>query len=141
MGDAAEPDPASSDLNDSALDDADSDNADSDNADFDKMLLDAGLRPPMANGEATFDAPWQGRVFGMARTLAEQGHYSWDEFRVHLIAHIGDWDRADAATDYRYYEHFLAALQTLLVEKGMLEERSVEGRFKEFAARPHGHDH
>ena len=115
-------------------------------AGLDSMLLDAGLSPPMANGEATFDAPWQGRVFGMARTLAEQGHYTWDEFRVHLIAHIGDWDlgdrdRAEASTDYRYYDHFLAALQTLLIEKGMLDVASVEGRFEEFAARPHGHDH
>jgi nitrile hydratase accessory protein len=136
MSGDAESDLASSDLHDSALDDSNFDNSE-----FDKLLLDARLSPPMANGEATFDAPWQGRVFGMARTLAEQGHYSWDEFRVHLIAHIGDWDRTEAATDYHYYDHFLAALQTLLVEKGMLDEHSVEGRFKEFAARPHGHDH
>ena len=146
MSDDAEYDLTSSDLHDSALDDSnfdnsEFDNSEFDNSEFDKLLLDSRLSPPMANGEATFDAPWQGRVFGMARTLAEQGYYSWDEFRVHLIAHIGDWDHAEAATGYHYYDHFLAALQTLLVEKDMLDEHSVEGRFKEFAARPHGHDH
>lgn len=109
------------------------------------LLLDGDLAPPTANGEVVFEAPWQGRVFGMARLLAEQGHYSWDEFRACLIEQIGEWDRSDAATDpsvdYRYYDHFLAAFQTLLADKGMLPGETLEARFRTFAARPHGHDH
>lgn len=109
------------------------------------LLLDGQLAPPTANGEVVFDAPWQGRVFGMARLLAEQGHYTWDEFRACLIEQIGKWDRSEAAADpsieYRYYDHFLAAFQALLADKGMLEGEAVETRFKTFAERPHGHDH
>lgn len=109
------------------------------------MPLDGVLEPPMANGEVLFEAPWQGRVFGMARTLAEQGHYTWDEFRAELIREIGAWDRsaaaADPAAEYRYYDHFLAALQALLAGKGILDPGSVEARFRSFADRPHGHDH
>lgn len=111
---------------------------------LDELLLDAGLEPPMANGEIAFDAPWQGRVFGMARALAEQGHYTWDEFRVHLIARIGEWDRSAASEsgeEYFYYDHFLAALQALLAEKNMVTPGQVDNRFSELAARPHGHDH
>ena len=52
---------------------------------IDEFLLEAVLEPPMANGEVTFEEPWQGRVFGMARVLAEQGCYTWDEFRCHLL--------------------------------------------------------
>ncbi|MFV2089809.1 MAG: nitrile hydratase accessory protein [Pseudomonadales bacterium] len=109
------------------------------------MDLDGELQPPMANGEVMFEAPWQGRVFGMARVLAERGLYSWDEFRAHLISVIGDWDRsvlmeADGE-EYRYYDHFQAALQALLIEKGILAEGSLEGRFSEFLARPSDHDH
>ena len=43
--------------------------------------LSPALAPPMANGELLFEAPWQARVFGMARALSEQGLYTWDEFR------------------------------------------------------------
>ena len=120
--------------------------SDADAAGLDDMLLDGNLAPPMANGEVLFDAPWQGRVFGMARVLAEAGHYTWDEFRAHLIAQIGAWDRSAAAaategTEYRYYDHFLAALQALLAEKRLLPPALVEERVRMFAGRPHGHDH
>ena len=110
-----------------------------------ELLLDGELAPPTANGEVVFDSPWQGRVFGMARLLAEAGHYSWDEFRAHLIEKIGDWDRSAAAeepaADYQYYDHFLAAFQALLAEKGLLDEELVDARHQAFAERPHGHDH
>jgi len=111
----------------------------------DGLLLDGQLAPPMANGEVLFDAPWQGRVFAMARVLAEAGHYTWDEFRAHLIGQIGVWDSAQATAesgaDYRYYDHFLAALQALLAEKKLLAPTVMEDRVRTFAERPHGHDH
>ena len=110
--------------------------------DLDTLLLEGPLAPPMANGEVLFEAPWQGRVFGMARVLAESGHYTWDEFRAHLIAQIGAWDRSsESAADYHYYDHFLAALQTLLAEKQLLPAAVLEDRIRTFAERPHGHDH
>ena len=43
---------------------------------------------PRKNGELVFDEPWQGRVFGMAVALHEQGLYDWEEFRQALIAQI-----------------------------------------------------
>ena len=111
----------------------------------DELLLEGGLRPPMANGEVIFEEPWQGRVFGMAQLLSEQGHYVWDEFRAHLIEQIGRWDRSavaeDPSAEYRYYDHFLAALMALLAEKGMLDAVELEDRYREVSARPHGHDH
>ena len=120
-----------------------------DGSDLDGMFVDAQLAPPMANGEVLFDAPWQGRVFGMARVLAEAGCFTWDDFRAHLIAQIGAWDRSaggdlppgEAAADYRYYDHFLAALQAVLAEKGLLAPTALEDRVNLFADRPHGHDH
>ncbi len=107
--------------------------------------LEDDLQPPMANGEVMFQEPWQGRVFGIARVLAEQGLYTWDEFRAQLIKAIGDWDRhqdeVEPDADYRYYDHFLVALQSLLREKKILSLEQVEGRFKELLNRPHDHDH
>ena len=102
----------------------------------------------MANGEVVFEAPWQGRVFGMARTLAEAGLYGWEDFRRHLIREIAIWDRssgadcsADEEDEYRYYDHFLKAFQALLEEKNLLDRESLETRFTELSSRPHDHDH
>lgn len=112
---------------------------------MDALLNDVRVRPPMTNGELVFEEPWQGRVFGMARLLAETGRYSWDEFRAYLIEEIGRWEASAAASGsdegYRYYDRFLAAFQALLKDKGLLDGDDIEVRFSAFAARPHGHDH
>ena len=94
----------------------------------------------MANGEVVFDAPWQGRVFGMARVLCQAGHDSWDEFRDCLIDAVADWDR-DGKDEYSYYDHFLIALETLLVRKRLVDAGDLTERLGEYLARPHDHDH
>ncbi len=104
------------------------------------MELSGVLAPPMANGEAVFEAPWQGRVFGMARALAEAGLYSWDDFRRCLIDEIARWDREPEGT-YAYYDHFLRALERVLAEQGLVAPAELGARVEAFAARPHGHDH
>jgi len=102
--------------------------------------LDGALAPPMINGEVVFEAPWQGRVFGMARALAEAGVYDWEEFRARLIEEIADWDRSPAG-EYRYYDHFLRAFEKLLVARGLLSADGIGARTEALLARPHGHDH
>jgi nitrile hydratase accessory protein len=102
--------------------------------------LDGDLAPPMSNGEVVFEAPWQGRVFGMARALADAGFYTWDEFRASLIREIASWDRGGEG-DYAYYDHFLRALEGLLEAKGMLDAAAIDQRFLSFRQRPHDHDH
>jgi nitrile hydratase accessory protein len=112
----------------------------------DELELPAELAPPMANGEVLFEAPWQGRAFGMARALAEAGVFSWDDFRRHLIRVIGEWDRqADgpnaAGGEYEYYQHFLEALEGVLAEVGTLDGQDLTARVAQFRSRPHDHDH
>ncbi len=101
------------------------------------MALDGELAPPMANGELIFEYPWQGRVFGMASALCQQGCYEWDEFRGQLIHQLA----GATSPDFEYYEHFLAALSALLEDKGICSSGLLEARKTELAARPHGHDH
>lgn len=103
--------------------------------------LDTAIAPPLANGELVFETPWQGRVFGIARALAEQGLFSWDDFRACLIEAIARWESAGDQSEYRYYHCFLAALETLLVKRGVIAAGELAARVGAFAARAPDHDH
>ncbi|MFT4797821.1 MAG: nitrile hydratase accessory protein [Candidatus Azotimanducaceae bacterium] len=105
------------------------------------MELQNEIAPPMANGEVIFEAPWQSRVFGLARVLCEAGHFNWDEFRERLIARIKAWEASQTGVDYQYFDCFLQALTDVLADTGLCSSLELEGRFEQFSARPHGHDH
>ena len=99
---------------------------------------------PRKNGELVFNAPWESRAFGMAAALYEQGLYQrWDEFRDRLIAEISAWEgrHRERGEPWNYYERWLAALERLLVEKGLLSKEEIDLRAAEFAsgARDEGH--
>ncbi len=80
---------------------------------------------PRRSGELVFHAPWERKAFALAVSLCEEGYYQWDEFRDHLIAEIAAAERA-AGSDASpaalpsYYESWLAALEKLLDEKGIV---------------------
>jgi nitrile hydratase accessory protein len=102
------------------------------------MELQGLIAPPMANGEVVFDAPWQSRVFGMARALCEQGMFTWNEFREQLILQIGT---CTDDGDYQYFIHFFDALTFLLEKKQLFSKDELVVLSEQFSARPHGHDH
>jgi nitrile hydratase accessory protein len=79
---------------------------------------------PRKNGELVFDEPWQGRVFGMAVALHEQGLYDWDEFRRALIAQVQAAEARPGA--FVYYEVWLATFEGLLADKGLVTREELE---------------
>ena len=88
---------------------------------------------PRKNGELIFSEPWEGRVFGMAITLHREGTYPWEEFQTRLIAEVNSTGcKSDRAPDY--YEHWLAAFEQLLLEKGIMTREEFERRKAEFAS-------
>ena len=89
-------------------------------------ILDA-VDPPRKNGELVFDAPWEGRSFGLALALHERGVIEWEEFRQRLISSIA----AQPADDY--YEQWLRALEGLLVDKRLVTREEIAARVQEFA--------
>ena len=93
--------------------------------------------PPMANGEVIFEAPWQGRIFGMATALSEAGVFDWDDFRSQLIAALG----ASESEDFQYFDCFLEALESVLVAQNLVAPGELAGRVAQYQARPHDHDH
>ncbi|QRP50654.1 nitrile hydratase accessory protein [Amycolatopsis sp. FDAARGOS 1241] len=78
-------------------------------------------------GQPVFDEEWQRRAFGLAVALSEFGHYAWEDFQRELIASIGSWQQApdDAKGRWEYYEHWVAALDTVVRRHGLLEDGYV----------------
>ena len=77
---------------------------------------------PRQNGELVFDAPWQGRVLGMALAVVRERGLDWDEFRHRLIAAI------EADPTRPYYESWTAALTDLVVDLGVARAGEVDAR-------------
>ena len=90
--------------------------------------------PPRKNGELVFDSLWEGRTFGMAVTLSDQGLYPWRDFRSSLIEVISTCDET-GDTSTPYYERFLAALEHLAVDRGLVSVDELDALTAEYAAR------
>jgi nitrile hydratase accessory protein len=104
--------------------------------------MDGPAALPRKNGELVFEAPWEGRIFGLAVALSDRRVYDWDEFRTRLVDEIA----ADA--DGPYYESWLAALEKLLTTRGFVQPAEIDARTAEYASGErsdedddHDHDH
>ncbi|WP_436348563.1 nitrile hydratase accessory protein [Natronorubrum sp. FCH18a] len=85
--------------------------------------------------ESTFDSPAQARAFGLVLALSREGAFEWDEFQQQLIDRIATDDGSlETETEATYYDHWIAALEGLLREKGELSTAELEERAAEFAA-------
>jgi nitrile hydratase accessory protein len=94
-------------------------------SDLDRDIADLdGL--PRKNGELVFKAPWEGRAFGMAAVLAKQEGFEWNAFRRQLVAKIADHP------DAPYYTSWLAALERLLLDRGVLSTEELGQRQAEY---------
>jgi nitrile hydratase accessory protein len=103
--------------------------------------MDGPAALPRRNGELVFEAPWEGRVFGLAVALSDRRMYDWDEFRSKLVDEIAAADACGA--DSTYYERWLAAFEKLLVARGVLSSVELDARTTEYATgeRDDDHDH
>ena len=75
--------------------------------------------PPRRNGELVFEAPWQGRAFGMAVGLVEHLGLEWKAFQQRLIAAIA------AHPEAPYYECWVAALEQLVLDYGAVTPEEI----------------
>ena len=62
---------------------------------------------PRRNGELVFEAPWEGRAFGLAVAMDESGVYDWADFRDRLVAETAADERDGEPTGY--YQRWLRA--------------------------------
>ena len=86
-------------------------------------------RLPRDEGGPVFAEPWQAQAFALAVKLSEQGHYTWKEWAAALSDQLQAAARRGEPDDgSRYYEHWLAALETLVAAKGLADPGALETR-------------
>ena len=84
---------------------------------------------PRDNGGPVFAEPWQAQAFALAVKLSEQGHFSWTDWAEALGAELkAAAERGEPDDGSRYYEHWLAALERLVVEKGLTDQEAMRER-------------
>ena len=94
---------------------------------------------------SVFTAPWEARAFAIALGLSQAGLFTWDEFRVRLIAEVGAsdrvWERDGTNRQGEYYEHFLRALEAVVMQKGIATRSELVTKITELQgpAAPHEH--
>lgn len=84
------------------------------------------LALPRSNGELVFAAPWEARAFGIAVALNESGLYAWGDFQHRLADEIADAPPDNDASVY--YERWLASLERLLLDYGMVTREELDAR-------------
>ena len=90
---------------------------------------EAGIPGSVGQGLSVEDAPvfaepWQAEAFAMTLALHQRGLFSWGEWAGALSAEVKKPDAAQDGGDY--YEHWLAALEKLLVAKGVADKADVD---------------
>jgi nitrile hydratase accessory protein len=76
-----------------------------------------------------FRAPWEAQAFAMAVKLHEAGHFTWKEWAARLAEEIAAAAKRGKDDDgSRYYHHWLAALERIVAEKGLVSAEELETR-------------
>jgi nitrile hydratase accessory protein len=100
-------------------------------------------RLPRDEGGPVFAEPWQAQAFALAVKLSEQGHFTWKEWAAGLAEELQAAARRGEPDDgSRYYEHWLTALERLVMAKGLTDQATLLTRREAWAeayrATPHG---
>jgi len=89
---------------------------------------------PRDEGGPVFAEPWQAQAFALAVQLSELGHFTWKEWAAALAAELkAAADRGNPDDGSRYYEHWLAALERLVTEKGLSDPSAMLARKEAWA--------
>lgn len=108
-----------------------------------ELALDELSALPRDGDGPVFAEPWQAGAFAMTLKLHEAGHFTWSEWATCLSQEIA---RAQAKGDpdlgNTYYDHWMAALERIVTDKGVLSRESLLSRkeaWREAMERtPHG---
>jgi nitrile hydratase accessory protein len=105
--------------------------------------ITALARLPRDEGGPVFAEPWQAQAFALAVKLSERGHFTWKEWAAALADELGvAAARGEPDDGSHYYEHWLAALERLVMAKGLSDPAAIAARKEAWADAyrhtPHG---
>jgi nitrile hydratase accessory protein len=100
-------------------------------------------RLPRDEHGPVFAEPWQAGAFALAVRLSAQGYFSWSEWADALAAELKlAAQRGEADDGSRYYHCWLAALEQIVVAKGLSDPETLSARKHAWAEAyrrtPHG---
>jgi nitrile hydratase accessory protein len=104
--------------------------------------LDLPAIPRDADGPV-FREPWEAQAFAMAVELHQGGHFTWAEWADRLAAEIrAAGERGEPDLGDTYYQHWLAALERLVTDRGLVGSGELARRTEAWAeaarTTPHG---
>ena len=80
-------------------------------------------------GQPVFAEPWHAQAFALAVNLSDQGYFTWNEWAAALAQELrAAANRGEPDDGSRYYEHWLAALERLVADKGLTDAAALVGR-------------
>jgi nitrile hydratase accessory protein len=93
----------------------------------------------MADGPP-FAEPWQAHAFALVLHLHAQGVFTWTEWAQALAEELRRGEREAAPAGY--YGHWLAAIERLLLARGLVDRRTLVERrdawVQAYRTTPHG---
>jgi len=94
-------------------------------------------QPASPSPTPVFAEAWQARAFALMLKLRERGHFTASEWSAALgreLQHAGD--------SIEYYQHWLTALESLVLSKGLTDQQALTDRKTAWAdayrRTPHG---
>jgi len=87
-------------------------------------------RTRSSSDDPVFAEPWQARAFALTLRLTERGHFNQQEWTAALSRTLREALPACEGIDdgSQYYEHWLAALETLAMQKGLTDAVALSAR-------------
>jgi nitrile hydratase accessory protein len=83
--------------------------------------IPVGERTPM------FTEPWQAQAFAITIALHRRGVFNWDEWAAALGKQIeAAQEQGDPDTGNTYYRHWLAAIERIVLDKGLTEAATLQ---------------
>jgi len=110
---------------------------------IDSARLESLTQLPRDADEPVFAQPWQAQAFALAIELSRRGFFTWPEWTRALANELKRAaERRENEDGSGYYHHWLAALEHIVIAKGLADLTTLQDRksawIEAYRHTPHG---